>query len=144
HPPANIQVGEGLQAECVNALRESSLWDRSAYLITYDEHGGYFDHVPPPQVDAFGLGIRVPCWVISPYAKPGHIEGTTYEFASILRFIENNWGLPRLADVNHEFDTATPVGGDYQAAAPEATAGPPAPPRDGLEELGDLSECFDF
>jgi len=144
HPPADVSVGMNLEAECVNALRDSSLWDSSAFLITYDEHGGYFDHVPPLQLDAFGLGIRVPCWVISPYAKPGHIEGTRYEFASILKFIENNWGLPRLADVNHRFDTATPVGGDYGAAAPGALAGPPAPPRDGRPEIGDLSECFDF
>jgi phospholipase C len=144
HPPASVAVGMGIQEECVTALRESPIWDSSAYVITYDEHGGYFEHVPPPQLDAFGLGIRVPCWVISPYAKPGHIEGSLYEFASILKFIENNWGLPRLADVNHTFDTATPVGGDYQAAAPGALVGPPAPPRDGREEIGDLSECFDF
>jgi phospholipase C len=144
HPPASVQVGESLMAECVNALRQSPLWDSSAFLITYDEHGGYFDHVPPLQVDAFGLGIRVPCWVISPHAKPGHLEPTLYEFASILKFLERNFGLPTLASVNHRFDSGTPVGGNYQAAAPGATVGPPAPPRDGIEEIGDLMECFDF
>jgi phospholipase C len=131
-------------AECVNALRDSPLWNSSAFLITYDEHGGYFDHVPPLQVDAFGLGIRVPCWVISPHAKRGHLEPTLYEFASILKFLERNFGLPTLASVNHRFDSGTPVGGNYQAAAPGATVGPPAPPRDGIEEIGDLMECFDF
>ena len=49
-------------------------WDSSAYILTYDEHGGYFDHVAPPQADAYGLGIRVPTSVISPHAKPGHLE----------------------------------------------------------------------
>ena len=130
HPPASVAVGMGIQEECVTALRNSPIWDSSAYIITYDEHGGYFDHVPPPQVDAFGLGIRVPTWVISPYAT-GQIEGALYDFGSILKFIEGNFGLPTLASVNHRFETATPVGGDYQAAAPGALAGPPAPPRDG-------------
>ena len=144
HPPANVQVGMGIQEECVNALRTSSAWDSSVYIITYDEHGGYFDHVAPPVIDAFGLGIRVPTWIVSPWAKAAHLEGHTYEFASILRFIEKTFGLPTLASANHTFDEATPVGGNYQAAAPGATAGPPAPPRDGIASLGDLSECFTF
>jgi phospholipase C len=144
HPPADVSIGMNIQAECVNALRESPIWDSSAYIITYDEHGGYFDHVPPPQVDAFGLGIRIPTWVISPWAKPGHLEPTLYEFASILKFLERNFGLPTLASVNHVFDEGTPVGGNYQAAAPGATVGPPAPPRDGNGDIGDLMECFTF
>jgi phospholipase C len=134
----------GIQEECVNALRQSSAWESSAYIITYDEHGGYFDHVPPPQLDAFGLGIRIPTWVISPWARPGHLEGTTYELSSILKLIERVFGLPTLASVNHRFDTATPVGGDYEAAAAGATSGPPAPPRDGRRDIGDLFECFSF
>lgn len=144
HPPASVAVGMGIQEELVAALRQSAAWENSAYIITYDEHGGYFDHVPPPQLDAFGLGIRVPTWVISPWAKPGHIEPTVYDLTSILKFLERLHGLPTLASVNHVFDTATPVGGDYQAAAPGATAGPPAPPRDDRAEIGDLFECFTF
>jgi phospholipase C len=61
----------GLQEELITAVRESPQWESSAYLLTYDEHGGYFDHVPPPQVDAYGLSVRVPLWVVSPYAKTG-------------------------------------------------------------------------
>jgi phospholipase C len=144
HPPASIAVGEGIQAECVNALRDSPQWERSAYIITYDEHGGYFDHVPPPQFDAFGLGIRIPTWVISPWAKAGHLEPTLYEIVSVLKFLERNFGLPTLASVNHLFDEGTPVGGNYEAAAPGATVGPPAPPRDGIGDIGDLMECFTF
>jgi phospholipase C len=143
HPPASVAVGMGIQEECVTALRNSSAWDSSAYIITYDEHGGYFDHVPPPQFDAFGFGIRVPTWVISPHAAGG-INGTLYDFGSILKFIEHNFGLPTLASVNHTFDLGTPVGGNYQAAEPGDTVGPPAPPRDGLEETGDLMDCFTF
>jgi phospholipase C len=144
HPPASVAVGMVIQEELVSALRQSSAWDSSVYIVTYDEHGGYFDHVPPPQVDAFGLGIRIPTWIISQWAKPGHIEPAVYDLTSILKFLERLFGLPTLASVNHVFDTATPVGGNYQAAAPGALAGPPAPPRDDRSDIGDLFECFTF
>jgi phospholipase C len=144
HPPASVAVGMGIQEELVTALRGSAAWDSSAYIITYDEHGGYFDHVSPPQIDAFGLGVRIPTWVISPWAKAAHIERKTYDLTSILKFIERLHGLPTLASVNHRFDAGTPVGGNYQAAAAGATAGPPAPPRDNRSDIGDLFECFRF
>jgi phospholipase C len=144
HPPADVSIGMGIQEDLITALRESSAWDRSAFLLTYDEHGGYFDHVAPPQLDAFGLGIRVPMWVISPLAKRGHIEGTVYEHTSTVKFLERLFHLPTLASVNHLFDGGTPVGGNYQAAAPGAVIGPPAPPRDGRKDIGDLFECFDI
>jgi phospholipase C len=142
HPPADISVGMSLQQELITALRNSSAWDTSAYVLTYDETGGYFDHQPPPQLDAFGLGLRVPTWVISPYAKKSHLEPTLYEHTSTLKFIETVFGLPTLASVNHEFDTSTPVGPNYEAATGQV--GPPAPPRDGSPAVGDLMECFDF
>ena len=144
HPPADVSVGMEIQQDLITALMQSSLWSSSAYIVTYDEAGGYFDHMPPPQLDAFGLGIRVPTWVISPWAKPGHVEGTLYEHGSILKFIEKVFGLPTLASVNHQFDAGTPVGLDYEAAPAGATAGPPAPPRDGNNAIGDLMECFRF
>jgi len=144
HPPADVSIGMGLQEGLITALRDSPVWESSAYIITYDEHGGYFDHVAPPQVDAFGLGIRIPTWVISPWAKPGHIEPAVYDLTSILKFIERVIGLPTMASVNHVFDAATPVGGDYQAAAAGALSGPPAPPRDNRSDIGDLFECFTF
>ena len=143
HPPADVSVGMGIQEELVTALRASSAWDTSAYLITYDEHGGYFDHVAPLQVDAFGLGIRVPTWVISPFAKQGHIEATRYDHVSTLKFIETVFELPTLASMNHLFDVSTPGGANYEAANGAAT-GPPAPPRDALGSIGDMTECFTF
>jgi phospholipase C len=143
HPPADVSVGMGIQENLITALRESSAWASSAYIITYDEHGGYFDHVEPPRVDAFGLGVRIPTWIVSPWARAGSIEPTTYDFGSILKFIERVYGLPTLASVNHLFDDATPGGGDYDAANGAAN-GPPAPPRDGSSATGDLFECFTF
>ena len=144
HPPADVSIGMGIQEELISALRESSAWDSSAYIITYDEHGGYFDHVTPPPLDAFGLGVRIPTWIVSPWAKAGHIEPATYDLTSILKFIERVYGLPTLASVNHLFDAGTPTGGNYQAALPGASIGPPAPPRDGSSHVGDLFECFTF
>jgi phospholipase C len=144
HPPAPVRLGMNVQEELVSALRQSSAWDSAAYILTYDEHGGFFDHVRPPEVDAFGLGVRIPAWVISPWAKPGHLEPAVHDLTSILKFIERVFGLPTLASVNHRFDAGTPVGRDYLAAAPGASAGPPAPPRDGRSDIGDLLGCFTF
>ncbi|MHB8688734.1 MAG: phospholipase C [Candidatus Dormibacteraceae bacterium] len=143
HPPADISVGMGIQRELITALQQSSAWPSAAYVLTYDESGGFFDHVPPPQLDAYGLGIRVPTWVISPFARPGHLEPTLYEHSSVLKFIERVFGLPTLASVNHRFDSSTPGGADNEASNGHA-AGPPAPPRDGLPAIGSLLECFAF
>ena len=143
HPPADVSIGMGIQQELITALRQSSAWTSSAYLLTYDESGGYFEHVPSAQLDAYGLGIRVPTWVISPFAKRRHLEGTLYEHTSILKFIETVFNLPTLASVNHQFDTSTP-GGPNNAASNGQAVGPPAPPRDGRPEIGNLMECFSF
>jgi phospholipase C len=143
HPPADVSKGMRIQRRLITALRESSAWDTSAYIITYDEHGGYFDHVPPPQFDAYGAGIRVPTWVVSPFAKAQHRERTVYEHSSTLKLLEAVFGLPTLASVNHRFDTSTP-GGPNNEAAGGGTRGPAAPPRDRLGEIGDMLECFDF
>jgi phospholipase C len=143
HPPADISVGMGIQEQLIDALRNSSSWDTSAYLLTYDEHGGYFDHVDPPRFDAYGAGIRVPMWVVSPFAKPSHLEPTIYEHASTLKFLEALFGLPTLASVNHRFDSGTP-GGPNNEAANGAAVGPPAPPRDDRADIGNLMECFAF
>jgi phospholipase C len=143
HPPADVSVGMGIQRELIAALQQSSAWPGAAYILTYDESGGFFDHVPPPKLDAYGLGMRVPTWVISPLAKPAHLEPTLYEHTSILKFIEAVFGLPTLASVNHRFDSSTPGGPNNEASNGQAT-GPKAPPRDGMSAIGNLMECFTF
>src|SRR5205807_10374451 len=95
------------------------------------------------ELDAYGLGFRVPTWVISPFARKAHLEPTLYEHSSILKFIETVFGLPFLASVNHQFDTATP-GGPGNNASHGNPVGPPAPPRDGRSDIGNLLECFQF
>ncbi len=142
HPPADIQMGQRKMADIIKALMASSLWKSSALFLTYDEGGGLFDHVAPPQVDAYGLGIRVPALVVSPYARRGYVSGQLYEHSSILQFIERRFGLPSLASINHQFDTSTP--GTNNDAANGNPTGPAQPPHDGLTQIGDFYEAFDF
>ncbi|MDQ6661372.1 MAG: alkaline phosphatase family protein [Chloroflexota bacterium] len=142
HPPADIQMGQDKMADVTNALIASKLWQSSALFFTYDEGGGYFDHVAPPQVDAYGLGFRVPMLVISPWARRGYLSGQVYEHSSILKFIERRFNLPTLASLNHQFDSSTP--GTNNDAAQGHPTGPAAPPRDALDQIGDFYEAFDF
>ena len=142
HPPVDIQWGQQKMADVIAKLMASSSWTSSALFLTYDEGGGFFDHVDPPLVDAYGLGFRVPTLVVSPYAKRGYVSSAVYEHSSILKFIERRFNLPTLASINHQFDTSTP--GSNNDAANGASMGPPAPPRDGIKDLGDFYEAFDF
>jgi phospholipase C len=97
HPPESICNGENWTVQQVNAIMKSQFWNSTAIFITWDDWGGYYDHVPPPQVDFFGLGIRVPLIIISPYVKQGVVH-TQYEFASVLKFAEQTFGLPGLTN----------------------------------------------
>jgi phospholipase C len=106
HPEYSMCHGENWTTEIVNAIMESPEWDSTAIFITWDDYGGFYDHVPPPQVDDFGFGIRVPLLVISPYAKEGFVSHELGEFSSVLRFIEDNWELTQLT---HRDRDATPL-----------------------------------
>jgi phospholipase C len=96
HPPASTCVGENWTVQQLNALMAGPLWGSTAVFITWDDFGGFYDHVPPPTVDAFGFGPRVPLLIVSPYAKRGYISHTQYEFASLLKFAETRYALPPL------------------------------------------------
>ncbi len=82
----------------LNALMQGPEWSSTAVFLTWDDFGGFYDHVSPQQIDGYGLGFRVPLIVISPYAKKGYIDHTQYEFSSMLRFAEDVLGLPTLTD----------------------------------------------
>ena len=97
-PPGNLQAGQQFVKRLIDALMASESWSSSAFMWTYDDWGGWYDHVPPPQVDAYGYGFRVPALLVSPYARRGHVDSTQLDFTSILRFIEDNWGLQPLAE----------------------------------------------
>ena len=93
HPEYNFCHGMNWTTEIVNEIMGSPMWKDTAIFLTWDDFGGFYDHVPPVRVDSDGLGIRVPMMMISPYAKPGYVDGELGEFSSILRFIEDNWSL---------------------------------------------------
>ncbi len=97
HPPGSIQAGERFVQTIINGLTRSEYWNSSAFLWAYDDWGGWFDHVSPPQVDAYGYGFRVPALLVSPYARQGQVNSTTLDYTSVLKFIEDNWGLKPLA-----------------------------------------------
>ena len=96
HPGYKRDNGPSWVAAVVNAIGKSRYWRSTAIVIVWDDWGGFYDHVRPPQLDYGGLGFRVPMIVVSPYAKPHYISHTQYEFASILKFIEDIWGLRRV------------------------------------------------
>jgi phospholipase C len=115
HPPGSIQAGESFTRTLLSALMRSSAWSSSAFMVTYDDWGGWYDHVKPPITDKYGYGFRSPALLVSPYAKKGFIDHTTLDFTSELKFIETNWDVAPLADrdaaannITNAFDFGAP------------------------------------
>jgi phospholipase C len=98
HPPGSLETGQRFVKTLIQELMRSSSWNSSAFMLVYDDWGGWYDHVAPPEVDEYGYGPRVPALLVSPYAKEGFIDNTELDFTSILKFIEYNWGLEALAE----------------------------------------------
>lgn len=98
HPGyATILDADNEVKEIVEAIRNSSNWSKTAIIITYDEYGGFWDHVAPPQIDRWGAGTRIPAIIVSPFAKKGYIDHTQYDTTSILKLIENRFDLKPLS-----------------------------------------------
>jgi phospholipase C len=99
HPGyADLETGERHVADLVRRIEQSPAWSRSLVIITFDENGGFWDHVAPPRGDRWGPGTRVPAILVSPYARKGAVDHRTYETTSILRLIEWRWGLAPLGE----------------------------------------------
>jgi phospholipase C len=96
HPPARSDCGMDYVSYLVNQVMQSQYWQSSAIVITWDDYGGFYDHVAPHQIDTYGEGFRVPTLVVSPWAKHGYIDHTQYEFGSLLRLAEDTFNLPTL------------------------------------------------
>ncbi len=109
HPPGSLQSGQRFVRGLIQALMRSDSWSTSAFFLAYDDWGGWYDHVVPPQVDDYGFGFRVPALLISPYARKGFIDHTQYDFTSMLKFIEYNWDLAPLATRDTQANNMTPA-----------------------------------
>ena len=105
HPPGSIQTGQRFVKTLTQELERSQYWNHSAFLLLYDDWGGWYDHVTPPQVDANGYGLRVPGILVSPYAKKGYIDHTELDFSSVIKFIEVNWDVPSLGTRDQQANT---------------------------------------
>jgi phospholipase C len=127
HPPALVTTGQAYVTGIVNALMRSPEWGSTAIFLTWDDWGGFYDHVQPPRVDRDGYGLRVPGLVISPYARRGLVDHQTLSFDAYLKFIEDDF-----------------LGG---ARIDPKTDGRPDPRPDVRERakiLGNLADDFDF
>lgn len=150
--PQDISEGEAFAARIIGAVLRSPCWARTLLVWTYDEHGGYYDHVPPPEavppddiepnledgVHVPGrydrLGFRVPCVVASPWSRPNHVSHVIHDHTSVLRLLETKWNLPALTrrDAN-----ASNLLDCLDLDAPPAFLEPPVLPAPGLAARAD-------
>ncbi len=96
-PLSYMCVGENHIVDQLNAVMRGPEWKSTVVFLTWDDFGGFYDHVPPPSLNAISLCLRVPNLVISPYVRPDHVDHTTYDVTSIVRYIEDRFGLSRLS-----------------------------------------------
>ena len=97
HPGyAEIMSGDAHIDDLLTKIEKSSIWNDAVIIVTYDEHGGFWDHVPPPKGDRWGPGLRVPTLIISPFARKDYVDHTVYDTTSILKLIETRFGLAPL------------------------------------------------
>jgi phospholipase C len=96
HPSSLSDAGPSWVADVVNVIGESKYWNNTVIFVTWDDWGGWYDHVKPPIYNSYELGFRVPLIVISPYAKAGYVSHVQHEFGSILHFVEEQFGLGTL------------------------------------------------
>ena len=100
HPGyTDVLSGDQHLADILERIRRSPLWPKVAVIVTYDENGGFWDHVSPPKGDRWGPGTRIPALIISPYAKRGHVDHTPYDTTSIIKFMTRRFGLEPLPGV---------------------------------------------
>jgi len=115
HPPDSVCQGENWTVQVLNAVMQGPEWNSTAVFLTWDDFGGLYDHVAPPQVDRYGLGPRAPLLIISPFAKSGYVSHRQYEQSSVLKFVERRYHLDSLtardreaSDMLDSFDFSQP------------------------------------
>jgi phospholipase C len=152
--PADIQNGEAYSSSIINAVMNSPCWPSTVMLFMYDEHGGYYDHVAPPsaiapdsiaprihvppdQPGAFDrYGMRVPAYVISPFAKKHYVSHVVHDHTSVLKFIETKWNLGAMTYRDANADNLLDSLNFNHAAFLE----PPVLPKPGLPATGSICQ----
>jgi phospholipase C len=127
HPPSRVSAGQTYVTGLINALMRSRDWDSTAIFLSWDDWGGFYDHVDPPAVDGNGYGLRVPGLVISPYAPRGLVDHQTLSHDAYLKFIEDDF-----------------LGGQRLDPATDGRPDPRPDVREANPLLGDLTADFDF
>jgi phospholipase C len=127
HPPANLATGQAYVTNLINTIMRGPEWDSTAIFLTWDDWGGFYDHVVPPTVDQNGYGLRVPAIVISPYAKKGMIDHQTLSFDAYNKFIEDDF-----------------LGGSRLDPKTDGRPDPRPDVRENAPVLGNLVSDFDF
>jgi phospholipase C len=127
HPPARVSTGQSYVTRIVDAIMRSPDWDSTAIFLSWDDWGGFYDHVPPPHVDENGYGIRVPGLVISPYAKRGYVDHQVLSSDAYLKFIEDDF-----------------LGGQRLDSRTDGRPDPRPDVREDARLLGNLLADFDF
>ena len=97
HPPTSMCQGENWTVQTVDSIMTSKFWKNTVIVLTWDDFGGFYDHVAPPRISKYMLGPRVPAIIISPYSRRAYIDHTVYDFRSVVKFIEDEFNLPHIA-----------------------------------------------
>jgi phospholipase C len=127
HPPGRVSAGQTYVTSVINAVMRGPDWKSTAIFVSWDDWGGFYDHVHPPSVDQNGYGLRVPGLVISPYARRGFIDPQTLSHDAYVKFIEDDF-----------------LGGQRLDPATDGRPDPRPTVRENVAELGDLRAAFDF
>jgi phospholipase C len=127
HPPGRVSAGQTYVTSVINAVMRGPNWNSTAIFLSWDDWGGFYDHVDPPSVDQNGYGVRVPGLVISPYARRGFIDSQTLSHDAYVKFIEDDF-----------------LGGQRLDPATDGRPDPRPTVRENVAELGDLRAAFDF
>ena len=127
HPPASVHQGQAYVTSLINAVMKSPDWDSTAVFLAWDDWGGFYDNVTPPEIDQNGYGLRVPSIVISPYARQGYVDHQTLSSDAYLKFIEDDF-----------------LGGARLDPETDGRPDPRPDVREDAEELGNLARDFNF